>query len=580
MNVRLAWLANRIAQICAIVASTYYFVSGVAFLYFGSAPVMHQDFWRVFERCLRIPAWTMATSRWNNHPSFLPNLLWVADLRWFDGTQAPLVLLGLGLMITTTAMLLWPVWRDSSVDGTARAICTTVIVVGTFWMGRGSITASGGFNCNGYLVVGPVALSLLCVTRLRAESPHFFLASAGTLLAAFAGAFSFGTGMAIWPTLVLIGWAARLPARALAVLLLGGLTAAVLFSAMPAPQGSAGITLSVDSILLAFSSVCRLAGSPFAYALTGWRPRELFHLTTHSPLSLWIGAVGVTAAVSLIVLAVWERSLKPGIMLTGLGLMTFNLIALGLIAIGRTALIRISPAETAGPRYLFWSTLFWTGLLLVIIGRTAGWRRFRVPVLTGALAAAAFTLPSHSNFAAHYQFGHMLMDNAATALINGVVDPKRTGILVREQQLIYQLLPRLRAGRLDMFAEGMHEWLGQSVTAVFGDHRATKTLNGAFRVEAPLQTENGAPAASITGRLSPSNGRLPQRLVIVDRNETIRGIARFSGTETTRNRLLYGGRFSIDSYVGYITSYDPQSQYSARAVVNGSVSEQAIAIQP
>jgi len=78
-----------------------------------------------------------------------------------------------------------------------------------------------------------------------------------------------------------------------------------------------------------------------------------------------------------------------------LGLMIFNILALILVVAGRTEYFRLLPSEVLGPRYLFWSSLFWTGLLLVGIERAELLRWGRWPILLLVFAIAVFAWPAH-----------------------------------------------------------------------------------------------------------------------------------------------------------------------------------------
>ena len=173
----------------------------------------------------------------------------------------------------------------------------------------------------------------------------------------------------------------------------------------------------------------------------------------------------------------------------------------------------------------------------------------------------------------------MLSINAGTALINGVRDPTQTGILFRQQEVIYALLPQLRAGRLDMFAEGLQDWFGQPAGDVFRRDRTIENLSGTLRVDALVETEDGDPAARVTGVAATSNGGVPRRLVIVDQNGIVRGIARFSGTEKWVDQLLYGRWSRRNNYLGYIRDYDRTLQYTAHVAARDTISDTAITIR-
>lgn len=109
------------------------------------------------------------------------------------------------------------------------------------------------------------------------------------------------------------------------------------------------------------------------------------------------------------------------------------------------------------------------------------------------------------------------------------------------------MVPLLRARRLDMFAEGLQDWLGRPVNSLFDGRHKHEHFRGAFRVEALVEGENGQAAARVIGTVFTRRWSVPKQLVIVDPNGTIRGIARSCGIGKAFNQILYGGKFGRDT---------------------------------
>jgi len=139
---------------------------------------------------------------------------------------------------------------------------------------------------------------------------------------------------------------------------------------------------------------CRLVGSPVLYTIAAWRPRNtLTGLDQSFNIALWSGLAGLTLAGIVVIPRIFRRDLgKIGLESTGLSLLIFNLFALTLIGMGRLKSFDLAPFA---PRYLFWSSLFWTGLILLAIERAEYVKRGKWPVLLLPLTIAGFAWPAH-----------------------------------------------------------------------------------------------------------------------------------------------------------------------------------------
>src|SRR5437016_11325593 len=228
--------AKRAAQICAAVATAAFLSSGLVYLYLGRAPVTMADYWVTYEVCLNHSWLESALLKLNYHSLFFPSLIWLADLRFFHGDQQLLFFAGMILLFSTAALLLVPLWRDETIGLTAKLVATLVVIVGNFWMGRASITTSGGFLCICSLAISGTLLACLWLPTTRTEWPRSLKACLIVMTSGFVASFSFASGMAVWPTLLLLGWSLRLRWRLLVVLLAGGLTAIVIYVLLPSAR--------------------------------------------------------------------------------------------------------------------------------------------------------------------------------------------------------------------------------------------------------------------------------------------------------------------------------------------------------
>ena len=580
---KFAALAERSAQICAAVAAFVFLISGVVYLYLGRWTVTNLDFWRIYNFCLNHTWLESALLKHNGHSLFFPSFFWLTDLRFFHGSQQPLFFAGLVLLFITVALLLILVWRDETVGLTAKAMATLVVIVGNFWMARAPITASGGFNSICSLVTASAGLAVLLLPKMCVSSAWSSLATLIVVCVGFVASFSFGTGLAIWPTLLFLAWCLRLPWRSFVPLGVATMAAILIYQRLPPPHsadyrviqaaGSAGLAL--------VAQLCRLAGSPFFYATSGWHLKPLSAEAAQSSiLSLWCGGAGLAIAVVAMVLTMIRRDLtKSTLKLVGMASVTFNFVAMALVIAGRADRFRAQPFEVAGPRYLFWSTLFWTGLLLMAIQCVESKLWLRWPVYLVALALPVLTFPEHYRHGLNARWGREAAEWGAVSLVNGVRDEQLARPVFGNLELGYRVAGQLRVRRLDMFADGLQDWIGLGEANLFGERHKPEKVKGRCAVTALVHCDNGAPAARVVGQASRHGDSVPKTLVIVDPTGVVRGVARSSTTSRFISRVFYLGKVQRNNFLGYIRDYNPQLHYAVRSADDRTLSEEKIPVR-
>jgi hypothetical protein len=585
--------AERALQICAALAAFAFLVSAAVYLYLGRWTVTHYDYWSQYD--LNRTWLETALLKVNNHSLFFPSLLWQADLRFFRGDQFPLFIAGLALLILTTSLLLTLAWRDKTIGLTAKLMSTLVVIVGNFWMGRANITVSGGFNCENSLAMAGAALAFVLLLTMLDRPPRLLPGTVLVVCAGFVASFSCGSGLATWPTLLLLAWCLRLPRYFFWLLALASLTAAIIFVLLPPhdlyPILGTFFSRSVPSIV--YGSVvwlCRLLGSPISHAVFAWWPDKSYvHLVKSSGLTEVFGAVGLVLAL-LVILSqiVWRNLRKSSLEFAAIALVAFNLFAMVLVVIGRTDYFNFPPTQVFGsPRYFFWSMLFWTALFLVVIQLTDSKRWLRWPVYLAILALPVLIFPAQYKDALLWRERRSLAESAATTLVNGIrCDKRQISVLTGSDwraEIVRHRAEELRARRLDMFADGLQDWIGLREKDLFGGREKPVGLKGDCGVAAFAECDNGDPAAQVVGQVSKYGGLVPKTLVIVDPGGIVRGVARSSSTSPFINRVFYLGRLSsrsTNSFVGYIRDYNPQLRYAVRSADAGALSQEKIPVQP
>lgn len=578
---RFATAADRAVQIFAILIGGVFLLSGVVYLYLGRVTwLLGGDFWSVYAFSWNHTWFQSALFKQAGHITFFPNLIGLANLRFFHGNVQILFFVGLGLLFITVSLLLIPIWRDKTISLTAKTLSTLVVVTGNFWMGRASITANGEFNCENSLAMSGAALAFLLIARTRCS----WTTTAIVVCAGFVASFSFGGGLAIWPTLLVLAWCLRLSWRTIVLLGISALAVALVYQMVPVlpfswPKASA---VSFGNPISALTNFCRLVGSPVLYTIAAWRTaKPLADLEQSFAIALWTGSAGLVLAGIFVIHRMLRRDLKSGLESTSLSLSIFNLFALTLIAVGR---LKSFDLEPFAPRYLFWSSLFWTSLILLAIERAEHLQRRRWPVLLLPFAVAIFALPAHYQAWFWCKNVQIMYDKDASAVINGAFEAQKKQMLPPEFQQIFEersrLAAQLRARRLDVFADGLQDWIGLSEVDVFGTRRTSEGLRGQCRIDALGQSDNGAPAARVSGQAFKREQSIPWTLVITDSNGVIRGVARSAPISPFINRTFYQSKLTANiGFVGYIRDYNPELRYAVRSADNLTLSSDEIPVQ-
>ena len=143
-----------------------------------------------------------------------------------------------------------------------------------------------------------------------------------------------------------------------------------------------------------------------------------------------------------------------------------------------------------------------------------------------------------------------------------------------------QLASQLRARRLDVFADGLQDWIGLNEADVFRTRHRPERLRGQCSIDALGQCDNGAPAARVSGQAFKHEQSIPWTLVITDSNGVIRGVARSARISPFSNRVFYQSKLTANiGFVGYIRDYNPKVRYVVRSADNRTLSDEQIPVQ-
>lgn len=450
--IRALWCA--VASIVAV---------GVAAMLWLSPRVLYADPWRFTQKLLEMPWPGNVLVSDNGHREILPNLVRYAELEWLHGNQWLQIGTGVALALATV----WLLARMIKADPLAlpvRAAATLVATLSIFWLGGQRALTHGNESVHAYLIT--VALMAGIALLLRGDRRGAVLAA----VCGVAATFSFGSGVAVFVGLAAVLAVRRAPLSHWLPLIAGLLVAVGLHlgmgrTGMPSEMSLAPLTqldvllrwLASPFIYLAWPALDPAAAQqlPFAPLRSAVHAVASAYQSLFGPVltSRWphllLGAAGVVVLLGMTWRS-WQRGRSAGAAESvAVAMAWFGLTVGGLVALSRWTYFADYPTQLAAPRYVPWSWLFWSGLMLWTTVRV-GRRRPRA-VAWAALLLALVAVPSTAWMAYLGASMQRVANMTATAAASGVVDPDQThGESVPGE--VQAALPSLRAHGTAMFA--------------------------------------------------------------------------------------------------------------------------------
>ncbi len=435
--------------------------------------VPYADGWRFLGQFALEPSLLAIFRPDNGHHEVLPHAVRVLELRVFDAQQWLQVGVGIGLLLATLAGMWFVLRKEASPE--RRVPAMLLAVCGFCWLGNIRTLGHANETVHAYLVTACVVLGITALGSRNGARPDARAAAIPALLGVVA-AFSFSSGLAAFVAFLVV--ALLLRARASAYLVLGLTFVGTLVLRRWDNTG-------VEAAALGFAPLSQLdllmrwLAGPSVYAiwpitdpaLAAHVPTAALRAVTEWMANAWRGAfgpvmlarwphllVGALGACWLAV-ATWRtRNTSSATALLGIGLAWFAFAVGGMIAVARLNYFGQHPDQLLAPRYLVWSSLFWTGLAIAAIART---ERPHI-VVPAVLAIALGLLPSQVWM---WHLGASMRnaaDRTAVAAAVGVLDPALRMGETRPDELA-RALPAIRASGAAMFAWPETELLGRAV---------------------------------------------------------------------------------------------------------------------
>lgn len=488
----------------------------------GAPRVPYADAWYFLAEFLALPFPENVLRANNGHLEVLPDLVRVAELTWFSANQQLQLVVGLALALAT--LLAAAAWlRRDSAASARLGPSMLALALGIFWLGNFRALMHVNESVHAY------AVTLMLVLAIALGWRGGVRASALAAIAAIVGSLSFGSGLAIFPALLVVLALRRAPPREWAAPMLA--LALMLAVNLALGDGTARQTGGTGPLAIAENLVRWLAG-PVVYASwplwdpaiaerVPFAPVRAMLVPLAAALEAHLGpvmtarwptlAIGLAGLAGFCALAFASCRSPDRTRVLGIALAAFAFAVGGLIAVVRAGYFGIHPDQLLAPRYVVWSSLYWAGLGVALVGvlrpRAARWL---------ALAVSAALVPSQLWM---HQLGvgqREVAERIALGAVVGVID---AGERLGENTVadIAAALPGLRARQAAMYA-----W---PEAAMLGAPRPPCAT--------PVAPASAPTVTAVDNRLGPSGRRVEfeaievdaARVLLIDSDGVVRGLA-------------------------------------------------------
>ncbi|TLY52776.1 MAG: hypothetical protein E6K53_03060 [Gammaproteobacteria bacterium] len=437
-----------------------------------------------------------------------------------------------------------------------------------------------------YLLTLSVAIAGLCT--FEAARRHSILWLAYACVACTVAMFCFGSGVATFPAVMILAFALRLPWRWFALPLCTLAFCLFLYLyALPGDQGVRAM-LALRPIDSAFVAVdwlsspwvrgwlgfadppldpSTISGLPYQHfgaqlqASANWMERVSG--ASWPVLARALGFIGVCAfLIGFARLAFRRHAQLTRLQALASMLCLFALATATVISIGRLDYFNTYPDQVYADRYLVWPSLFWTGLVMLLLSQTHSSLERK---LAGACLCACMLLPVAllPTQEASAVWGSIVYRNAqqiSAASRTGVFDPAifPDGDDARREDVL-RTLALLKQQRMAMFANPSFEQIGHVWAG-------SLVRSDRFTVDAHLHdlfddAQTGTRAAHFEGIVATGAGQIQHsgELAVFDSDNRIVGLSEFSYISPPAALIMRTPRKR--GFDGYIRDYRPDARY-------------------
>jgi hypothetical protein len=545
----------------------------------------------------------------NGHHPVIPAFVANIEIRWFAGNQFLQLAIGTSCVFIAWASLVWIAWRQRELPRHARTTAIMLATVGMLWLANARMLLQGVGQLQVYVIVMLVIVAILCTWRAARKDSWAWVAAAS--VACSMATFTFGSGVASFPTVIAVAFMLRMRWNKLSVPLLAAVLCILLYVLVLPGQQNVHDSLALrplESLLTA----AQWLSSPWANGLLGladpplqpWLPGNLkdplgrtlvrtanliVDTTSVSwqSISMIFGFIGILIFVARATLSHMRRAALNRYETLANGLCIFALVTAAIIGIGRLDYLHANPNQIYADRYLAWPCLFWSGLMLLLLSDACRLKQRLVLAigLSLIIAMPIVLYPTHRAWAgwsaAVYQGAQRAAAAARSDVFDSTVFPDGADA---SRDDVRRTLFLLKQQRLAMFTNPTWKLLGEKANATQQDGeigldvRVASTLVDAF---------TGRTAARIEGAISHGVAKAAQgQLTILDDENGVAGFAEFSFISRDASAL----RMDIPrkrGFDGYIRDYHADHVYrlvllhadTNRAVLLKSIDQDSSAVE-
>jgi len=556
-----------------------------AVLNFGWRQPMFDEY-NMYPTLLQMPFPDNVLQSGSGHRPIFPNLVIVAEVKWFAANHLLQLAGGLICAVLATLLAVLSVARERELSHIARSAGVLLSVLGVLWLANGRMLLHSYESMHIYLLILSISVAGLCTYEASRRASKRWLA--GACAACAIAMFCFGSGVASFPAVILLGLALRLPWRWQIIPVAALATCLFLYLyALPGDQGVRG-ALNFHLLKSALIAADWLS-SPWVHGWLGHADPPLDSSMTNGLLYTKLGPAIITSANALQTLSgiPWQTMARVlGILGIGIFLIRFAALVLNLreqatrlqvlasmfclfalassavVSVGRLDYFQQYPEQVYADRYLVWSSLFWAGLALLLIADTRNLRsRSLITVAWSAAAVLPLVLLPTQQVSAGwgsivYRSSQQIAAAARSGVFDGALFPDGADASRAD---VLRSLALLKKNRLAMFAEPTWELVG-------AQWRGALEQSDEFIAEAHVSStlrdaDTGSPAARFEGIVSHGIAQVQRdgQLAVLDESNTVVGLAEFSFIRSEHAlRLDLPRKRGFD---GYISDYSVSKVY-------------------
>lgn len=569
----LAWLMT---------AAAYYALTTLFAIVNFAWPQLAFDQFRSYTFYLGLPFPESVLAMENGHRPIVPALLRVAEIHWFQANQYLQIGFGTLCATLTASIIAVTAWRERQAPLLVRGAGVLLAIIGIFWLGNARMLLHGTESEHAYLVMLCLVSGAVMV-RLSAtqDSALWMLGAALTCVIA---TFTFGAGIALFPTFLFLGWLLRARWRDLLIILMIAALCFILYVfVLPGENGVRGSldlrpidSLSITPRWLASPWITGWLGfaDPQTHQITirgglaGWLKasanalQSLLHIEWKTTGALLIGSLGLVLAATAFVMKARRRGPMPAIQSMALALIMFTTASAVLISISRLRYLEQHPGQIFSDRYLLWPCLFWMGIGLWLLST---FRDRPVWLRNGLIAFVALLpivlLPFHRYGegwgASVYRLNQATAAAGMTDLFDDRLFDTGADASLEQRVLSYQLL---RERNLGPFRFAGSNALGSTLDAEPSpSHDISVAMEATSTVkDARDATIGGRFGGIVRSGIKAIDARGP--LAVIDADRKIVGYAMFSHVGKPRRSLSFSLPMKR-GFDGYIKNFQGSAHY-------------------